>query len=302
MPIKQPPRLHYHRKKPSKSFIKVYWPYLPLAISIGLSLLVGLNWRPLMAGPRTMAYATNVSRAGLLDATNAQRQSFNKSLLVLNDHLNKAAQTKAEDMATRNYWNHQTPDGRAPWDFIEQTGYKFQKAGENLAYGFSTSTTTIVGWMNSESHKNNMLDNAFTDAGFGIANMPNYQNQGPQTIVVAMYARPLSATLPVNTAEPPSTLQNSPSDTVTPQDTSEKSKKVSFIQSITAGKAPWISAIMAALIASLTTLLVVRHAISLRRFIKAGEKFALKHPLLDVTLISYIVLAYLLNHTVGIIR
>lgn len=303
MPIKSPPRLHYHKKRPSKSFIKVYWPYLPLAISIGLSLVVGINWRGLSNKAHTLAYATNVSRQGLLEATNAERQTVGRTSLVLNSQLNSAAQAKADDMAIKNYWSHQAPDGKQPWDFIELFDYKFQKAGENLAFGFSSSKTTVIGWMNSESHKDNLLDESFAEVGFGIANMPNYQSQGPQTIVVALYARPLSATLPSSTSDQDNPLQVDPLQLqVAVSDSTVPSKNISFIQALTAGKAPWISALFAAIIGSLATYLTLKHTLSLRRLITTGERFVLKHKLLDVTLLSYIVLALILNHTIGFVR
>lgn len=303
MPIKSPPRLHYHKKRPSKNFIKVYWPYLPLAISIGLNLLVGFNWWTISTKPQTLAYATNVSRQGLLDATNTQRQARSLGALALNSQLSGAAQAKADDMAAKNYWSHQTPEGKQPWDFIESAGYKFQKAGENLAYGFSTNTTTVSGWMNSQSHKDNLLDESFLEVGFGIANMSNYQSQGPQTIVVALYARPLSATLPSNTSTQDNPLQIAPSQQqIAVSDSTVPAKNISFIQALTAGKAPWISALMAAIVGSLATYLALKHTLSLRRLVLSGERFMLKHRLLDITLLSYIVLAFMLNHTVGFIR
>lgn len=137
-----------------------------------------------------LAYATNTSHEGLLSATNSQRSANAVGTLSLNAKLNSAAQAKANDMVSRNYWSHQTPDGAQPWVFITNAGYQYSSAGENLAYGFSNSSGTVTGWMNSPSHKANLLSSKYTEVGFGMANSPNYVNSGQQTVVVAMYASP----------------------------------------------------------------------------------------------------------------
>src|SRR5690606_3424397 len=127
-----------------------------------------------------------------------------KAALSLNDKLNAAAQAKAEDMKARNYWSHNTPDGQEPWVFFDAQGYIYKKAGENLAYGFATSTETVTGWMNSPSHKANLLDGAFTEVGFGFANSENFVSTGNETIIVAMYAQPYTqpASTPPEQAAP----------------------------------------------------------------------------------------------------
>src|SRR5690606_1752560 len=103
-----------------------------------------------------------------------------------------------------------------PWVFINNAGYNYLRAGENLAYGFATSGDTISGWMNSPTHRNNMLDTAFVEVGFGFANSENFNDSGPETVVVAMYAKPqvLSAgsTVPAANQDPaPQTTQSADS-------------------------------------------------------------------------------------------
>lgn len=163
-----------------------------------------------------LAYATDTSSAGLLASTNSQRSANGVGTLSIASKLNSAAQAKANDMVTRNYWSHQTPDGEQPWIFIAATGYQYLSAGENLAYGFSNSSATITGWMNSPSHKANLLNAVFTEVGFGIANSPNFVNNGAQTVVVAMYAKPAS---PAPVATPAPTATPAPKQTAKPKST-----------------------------------------------------------------------------------
>lgn len=125
-------------------------------------------------------------------------------------------------MATRDYWSHNTPDGASPWTFVVNAGYNYQTAGENLAYGFDSSDSTITAWMNSAEHRANILNSSYNDVGFGIANSANYQGTGPQTIVVAMYGSQQAAPAPAPTPAPAATqpTQSAPT-TATPAPATE---------------------------------------------------------------------------------
>ncbi len=152
--------------------------------------------------PKVLAYATEMSRSGLLSGTNTARSANGLGSLTLDAQLNNSAQMKAEHMAAHNYWAHTAPDGTEPWYFFQQAGYSYTRAGENLAYGFSSSQSTIDGWMNSPSHQANVLGQ-YIDVGFGIVNTPSYQSEGQQTIVVAHYgSRASAAPAPVAPAAP----------------------------------------------------------------------------------------------------
>lgn len=181
---------------------------------------------------QVLAYASEMSRGALANATNSARAANGLVGLTLDGQLNNSAQMKAEDMAAKNYWAHVSPDGTEPWYFFEQAGYSYVKAGENLAYGFSSSQATVDGWMNSASHRANILGE-YNDVGFGIVNVPDYQSSGQQTIVVAHYGSRSVAAAPAPTQpaaptapSPPQTLPQSsptpvPTDT-TPEPTSSQ--------------------------------------------------------------------------------
>lgn len=135
-----------------------------------------------------LAYATSISVADLLSATNQVRATNGLSPLVLNAKLNSGAQAKANDMIAKNYWAHNAPDGTQPWAFFVSAGYIYKSAGENLAYGFDNSAQVINGWMNSAEHRANVLGN-YADVGFGFASGPNYQGD-PNTVIVGFYGTP----------------------------------------------------------------------------------------------------------------
>lgn len=319
----------HHRH--SKQYKKVYWPYLPLVVSVALSLFVSY------IAPRTstLAYATSMSQQGLLDATNSHRANNGQTALSLNSKLNSAAQAKANDMVARNYWSHTTPDGQEPWVFISNAGYSYLKAGENLAYGFLTSADTVIGWMNSPSHKANMLDSAYLEVGFGFANSENFNNSGNQTVVVAMYGKPqtLGATqqtpaptqaapapTPVAQAQPaPVPAPATPAEQAKPEEIKEETKPkenpvntatgmtvantkpINRVQTLTEGNAPWATLAIGVLTGTLATTYALKHAIALKRFIKDGERFILHHPLFDSTVIGLAILSFTLLQTTGFI-
>ncbi len=185
-------RLGQHHRS-TKHYTKTYWPYLPMLLVVLAGFLLHVSWN---AGTSVLGYATDTGIHGLLQETNSQRTQNGQAALALNDKLSQAAQLKADDMVGRDYWSHTSPDGKQPWQFVAQVGYAYAKAGENLAYGFYTSSATVAGWMNSTAHRDNLLHASYQEVGFGVANAANYQGTGEQTIVVAMYAEPKEAAAP----------------------------------------------------------------------------------------------------------
>ncbi len=197
------------KRQHPKHFLKVYWPYIPVLVAVTFGMLFGGVYPNSNNRPATLAYSTEMSRSVLLSGTNTQRANNGVGALTINSKLNTSAQAKANDMIARDYWAHNTPDGNEPWVFFDAAGYSYTKAGENLAYGFATSNDTIIGWMNSPSHKANLLDPKFTEVGFGFANSPNFVGTGQETIVVAHYAEP-AYTPPTPAPAPVSTPSSTP--------------------------------------------------------------------------------------------
>ncbi len=333
---------HGKHHKRNDSYVKTYAPYLPIVVSIILSLFISL-YKPSQPGD-TLAYATNTNNSGLLNSTNSHRSAHGQSPLSLNAKLNNAATAKAKDMVTRNYWSHNTPDNKEPWIFIDAAGYQYSKAGENLAYGFATSSETVLGWMNSPSHKANMLDPAFTEVGFGFANSENFRGDGNQTIVVAMYAKPrtlaATATAPINPNQAPKTPAgnqnkaspkkttipketanqkpkdkpennnqaapvNSQSDSQTPPPAAAATQKITKIDLLTRGYAPWAILATVLITSGAIISILLRHSMKARHLwhdmVHGTEKFVLHHPLFDSIMISIIILGLALSRTVGTI-
>lgn len=301
-PISIDKKRHGVHRTHNKHFVKVYWPYLPGALLLVLTLL--LVWLQPANSVGVQAYATSISTDSLLGATNEQRTKNGAKTLTSNAALNTAAQAKAQDMASRDYWSHATPDGKDPWIFIQQAGYKYQKAGENLAYGFSDSASTVSGWMNSATHRANLLDKAYSEVGFGFANSPNFVGEGPETIVVAMYGTPVSSAQAPATAETPSTDVMSEQNAVTSSTevVEPPTRQISLVETVTKGDMPWAFFAVGLVSGGASSALLVRHSLKLRKLFKKGEKFVVHHPVIDTGLMLIVVASLLLSKGVGFIR
>lgn len=123
------------------------------------------------------------------ELTNKERKSQNLGILTVNPVLNEAAQAKALDMATKGYFAHTSPEGITPWYWLNQAGYRYEHAGENLAVNFTNSKEVARAWMDSPTHRANIVKRNYTEVGTGVA---TGFYQGKEAIFVAqVYGTPL---------------------------------------------------------------------------------------------------------------
>ena len=132
--------------------------------------------------PSILGISYSISEGELTTLVNQQRQANSLPPLVVNAALSDAARRKASDMLAKNYWAHFSPDGSSsPWVFIKDSGYAYLYAGENLAKGFSDPGSVVNAWMNSPTHRENILSEKYQDVGFAI--VPGTL-QGEETVLV----------------------------------------------------------------------------------------------------------------------
>lgn len=148
-----------------------------------------------------LGFATDISVDKLYQLTNELRQKNNLPTLSLNSTLSLAAQRKAENMFSENYWSHYSPGGKTPWDFILGAGYKYEYAGENLAKNFLFSNGVVDAWMNSATHRDNLLKKEYTEVGYAIVN--GILNGEQTTLVVQNFGKPMANSF-TNSFTPPS--------------------------------------------------------------------------------------------------
>ena len=138
--------------------------------------------------PSVLGYATDIHIEQLMAATNAERTAAGLPVLEFNATLARAAAAKAEYMFKKGYWAHNSPDGTVPWDFINAAGYRYTLAGENLAKNFSNSEGVVAAWMDSPTHKENILKSGYREVGFAVVN--GILNGEETTLVVQMFGAP----------------------------------------------------------------------------------------------------------------
>lgn len=119
----------------------------------------------------TAATATT-ARVATVCLINAERTRRGLSALVADPGLEGAAEAHSLDMARRDYFEHDTPEGVKPWMRITRQGYRAQLVGENLAWGEAHKGTPVEAmrlWMQSDGHRANLLEARYTQIGVGLA-------------------------------------------------------------------------------------------------------------------------------------
>lgn len=104
----------------------------------------------------------------LFDLTNAARVRHGYSILDWDDAVSGTAQKHSADMAKNDYFSHENQQGKSPFDRMKEDGIKFRGAGENLAYGQSSSIFAHEGLLNSPGHRENILLDTYTHLGTGV--------------------------------------------------------------------------------------------------------------------------------------
>lgn len=120
--------------------------------------------------PGVLGYSSEITAQKVLDKTNQERAKFGLTSLTLNTTLSQSANRKAQDMFANNYWAHNSPSGTTPWDFFKAAGYKYSVAGENLARDFYDTESLMKAWMNSPTHKANIVNTKYQEIGIGVVN------------------------------------------------------------------------------------------------------------------------------------
>ncbi len=127
----------------------------------------------------------------IVDLTNTERAGGSLTTLRRSDTLDTAARLKAEDMARHEYFSHYSPSGVSPWHWFAVADYNFVHAGENLAIHFTDSSEVVSAWMNSPTHRDNILNDNYREIGVGTA---EGTYQGHRTIyVVQLFGTPAVA-------------------------------------------------------------------------------------------------------------
>ena len=169
-----------------------------------LALIVLLILAPFIAGGAWQHYANDVEidpykpdgtsalDSGLVDIigtihadTNAARAEHGLPSLHRDPRLDAIAQAHADDMITRGYYSHDTPDGIDPSGRAAQAGYDCRKdlGGGRYTVGIAENigawsgrysagaiaSDAVPNWMSSPGHRENVLGQNYDRLGVGVA-------------------------------------------------------------------------------------------------------------------------------------
>ena len=145
----------------------------PFALLLALGVLVAAPSAAHAAsckGADALPTAKTVKRAqtATLCLINKERRKQKVPVLLEARRLVKAAGGHSRDMVRRQYFAHNSPEGKDPGDRITATGYRFSTWGENIAWGsgkLGTPASIVRSWMKSPGHRANILTRAFEESG-----------------------------------------------------------------------------------------------------------------------------------------
>lgn len=185
-------------------------------IALGFFELVGLASSINLPQGNILGYASSITVAEIIEGTNKERAKQGLIALVYNQLLSEAAAGKAQDMFNEQYWAHTSPSGKEPWDFIKNVNYNYKVAGENLARDFDSTAPMIAAWMNSPTHRANIMNSRYRDIGLAVVD--GKLNGIETTLVVQMFGALTTGTA-TNTApsvDVPAVASTQPTATPTP--------------------------------------------------------------------------------------
>ena len=111
----------------------------------------------------------------MLDYINQERAKAGVAPLKMDTELARVAQIKSQEMVDKNYFSHTSPTYGSPFDMMRSFGIKYRTAGENIARN-STVLKAHTALMNSEGHRQNILNPNYSHIGIGI--VPNRNSSG----------------------------------------------------------------------------------------------------------------------------
>jgi uncharacterized protein YkwD len=104
------------------------------------------------------------------DAVNHQREVKGLRALEESDELLEVARDYSRRMAEEGFFSHIDPEGKSVRERVREAGLRWHVLGENLAFSrgyVSPVAATLVGWMDSPTHRKNILEPSYTEGAVG---------------------------------------------------------------------------------------------------------------------------------------
>jgi uncharacterized protein YkwD len=110
----------------------------------------------------------NAQESEVLRLVNVERAGSGCGPVTADAILAQVARAHSKDMAVNKFFDHNSQDGRSPFDRMRAAGYSFSTAAENIAAGQQTASAVMESWMNSPGHRKNILNCALKELGVGM--------------------------------------------------------------------------------------------------------------------------------------
>lgn len=109
----------------------------------------------------------------LLNLINTERNKYNLPNLQIDESIQNIARLKAEDLVKNAYFSHTSPTYGTPFEMLKSHNITYKTASENIA-GNNSLSGALESWMNSDSHKKNILSNNFNYTGLAVVDSIAY--------------------------------------------------------------------------------------------------------------------------------
>ena len=118
--------------------------------------------------PLGSVQASEITPDKVISLVNDARLANKVGILVKDEALTRAAQMKADDIFAKGYFAHTSPEGKTPWTWFAKAGYDYAYAGENLAIHFTQAEDQQRAWMESPTHRKNILNPEYREMGVAV--------------------------------------------------------------------------------------------------------------------------------------
>lgn len=108
---------------------------------------------------------TSLNVTEIININNNTRKQINLKPLVVSEELTKLAKLKMDDMKNNQYFDHYSPTKKSLKNFLDDINYDYIYAGENLARNFDNNKELVQAWLDSPTHRYNMLYPNFDEVG-----------------------------------------------------------------------------------------------------------------------------------------
>jgi uncharacterized protein YkwD len=102
----------------------------------------------------------------MMSLVNQVRQDNGTSNLTWCPALVRSSLAHSQDMAARNYFEHDSPDGGTIGDRAKEAGYQYRAVGENIAFGQRTVREVMEAWIDSPGHFKNLISPDYEHFGY----------------------------------------------------------------------------------------------------------------------------------------